>query len=72
MSGNRFERFASEAMAARLHVLTLQNHVHSHESLYWVITRDVAGVGLLVELVWYVESLNNACRGILDEEGKNR
>ena len=69
---DRFKRFASEAMAARLHVLISQKHVHSYESLSWVITRDVAGVGLLVELVWYVESLNNACRGILDEEGKNR
>ena len=54
MSGNRFERFASEAMAARLNVLRSQNHVHSHESLYWVMIRDVTGVGPLVELVWYL------------------
>ena len=44
ISSNRFERFASVAMAVRLHVLVSQTHVHSHELLSWVITRDNAGV----------------------------
>ena len=44
ISSNRFERFASVAMAVRLHVLVSQTHVHSHELLSWVIARDISGV----------------------------
>ena len=45
ISSNRFKRLTSVTVAARLHVLVSQKHVHSHESLPWVITRsDIAGV----------------------------
>ena len=45
ISNNRFERFASVAMAVRLHVLVSQTHVHSHELLSW------RSEGLRVELL---------------------
>ena len=41
---DRFKRFVSVAMAVRLHVLVSQTHVHFHELLSWVITREAASV----------------------------